>query len=154
MITLEAIKKDYPNSITSDMNEGRIKKWLEELPDDKKTVTPWNEEWHSHLVSYIGDDVIETDEPYPQCNYCVGGALQMALGKESNNVNTVSLSTIRGNFPSVDSLAETLQDQFKMPYGTAYNFADNIISKNDAGRFQEAWFLVEQAINWGRRFNA
>ena len=149
MITIEAIKKDYPNTITSDMNEGLIRKWLEELPDDKKTVTPWNDEWHSPLVSYIGDDVIETDEPYPQCNYCVGGALQMALGKESKNVNT-----IRGNFPSVDNLAETLQDQFKMPYGTAYNFADNIISKNDAGRFQEAWFLAGQAMNWGRRLNA
>jgi len=144
---LEPIKKDYPNSMTSDMNEGLIRKWLEELPDDKKTVTPWNDEWHSHLVSYIGDDVIETEELYPQCNYCVGGALQMALGKEVND-------TDRGNFPSVENLAQTLQYHFKMPYGTAYNFADNIISKNDAGRFQEAWFLVGQAMNWGSRLNA
>ena len=141
MITLEAIKKDYPNSITSDMNEGRIKKWLEELPDDKKTVTPWNEEWHSHLVSYIGDDVIETDEPYPQCNYCVGGAVQMAFGKEVNNTDW-------GNFPSVDSLTQTLQYQCKIPFKTAFTLADNIISKNDAGRFSEAWFLVEQALNF------
>lgn len=141
MITLETIKKEYPNSITSDKHEGLLRKWLEELPDDKKTVTPWNDEWHSHLVSYIGDDVIETEEPYPQCNYCVGGAVQMAFGKEVNNADG-------GNFPSVDSLTQTLQYQCKIPFKTAFTLADNIISKNDAGRFAEAWFLVNQALNF------
>ena len=79
--TLEDIQSAYPDAMTADMNEGLVRKWLEELPEYKKTITAWDGERHAHINTYIEDDVIETDEIYPQCNYCVGGALQMAFGE-------------------------------------------------------------------------
>ena len=112
--TLEDIQSAYPDAMTADMNEGLVRKWLEELPEYKKTVTSWDGERHAHINTYIEDDVIETDEFYPQCNYCVGGALQMAFGEtEPDDVD----SSRDGIFPASDVLADTLHYYCEIPYG-------------------------------------
>jgi len=114
MITVESIKNEYPNVITADANEGLIRVWLEELPADKKTITPWDDLRHFHVNSYVGDDVIETEEQYPQCNYCVGGALQMAFGEvEPSLVDDWTT----GVFPASELLADTLHYYCEIPYG-------------------------------------
>ena len=111
--TIESIKAEYPNPITADANEGLIRVWLEELPADKKNVIPWDNYFHSHINTYVGEDVIETDEFYPQCNYCIGGALQMAFGEtEPDNVD----DSRDGIFPGSDILADTLHYYCMIPY--------------------------------------
>jgi len=112
--TLESIKADYPDPITADANEGLVRKWLEGLPEYKKTVTSWDGVRHSHINTYIEDDVIETDEQYPQCNYCIGGALQMAFGETEPSDRDDSRD---GIFPASDLLADTLHYYCEIPYG-------------------------------------
>jgi len=111
--TLEDIQNAFPDAMTADMNEGLVRRWLEELPEYKKTVTAWDDGQFSHINSYVGDDVIETEEFYPQCNYCVGGALQMAFGEtEPDNVD----DSRDGIFPGSDILADTLHYYCMIPY--------------------------------------
>ena len=170
--TLESIKADFPNSITADANEGLVRKWLEELPADKKTVIPWDDERHSQINTYIQDDVIETDEQYPQCNYCVGGALQMAFGETEPSLRD---DWKEGVFPAVDVLADSLHYFCNIPYAgvddvcpfafghedkdcltrfptstdvTAYELADELTRANDRGDFDYAWSCVEVALNY------
>ena len=114
LLTIESIKANYPNPITADANEGLVRRWLEELPADKKTVVSWNKYAHSHINSYVGHDQIETDEQYPQCNYCVGGALQMAFGETEESLID---DRTAGIFPATDILADTLHYYCKIPYG-------------------------------------
>ena len=112
--TLEDIQNAFPDAMTADMNEGLVRRWLEELPEYKKTVTAWDDGQFSHINSYVGDDVIETEEFYPQCNYCVGGALQMAFGEtEFGDVDNPR----DGIFPASDILADTLHYYCEIPYG-------------------------------------
>ena len=169
--TLESIKADYPNSITADANEGLVRRWLEELPANKKTVIPWDDERHSKINTYIQDDVIETDERYPQCNYCVGGALQMAFGETEPSLRD---DWKEGVFPATDVLADTLHYFCKIPYAdgdepcsfsqheeqecflqssngmgaTAYELAEELTKANDRGDFNGAWSCVEFALDY------
>ena len=171
MTTLDSIKVDYPNPITADANEGLMRRWLEELPANKKTVTAWDAKRYSHINTYVGHDQIETDEEYPQCNYCVGGALQMALGEIEPHDDDAR----NGIFPSSDDLGDTLHYFCKIPYArtdtllsltchfyehkgqecvqssegmgeTAYELADEITRANDRGDFGYAWSCVEVAL--------
>ena len=175
--TVESIKEEYPNSITADSNEGLIRKWLENLPVDKKHVIPWDNYFHSHINTYVGEDVIETDELYPQCNYCIGGALQMAFGEtEQDDVD----DSRQGIFPATQDLANTLHYFCEIPYKTVlpsslrcpfpqhkgrdcvialseadddsvYALADKITRANDRGDFDEAWSYVEFVLKLGRK---
>ena len=111
--TVESIKEEYPNPITADANEGLIRRWLENLPADKKHVIPWDNYFHSHINTYVGEDVIETDELYPQCNYCIGGALQMAFGETEQDDVDYSRD---GIFPGSAVLADTLHYYCYIPY--------------------------------------
>lgn len=112
--TLEDIKRKYPDAMTADMNEGLVRKWLEELPAYQKTVIHWDDERHSQINTSIRDDIIETDEFYPQCNYCIGGALQMAFG-ETEFADRDDWK--EGVFPASDVLADTLHYFCEIPYG-------------------------------------
>lgn len=104
--TLEEIRKEYPNPMTSSDNGLLVDEWKDSLPEDKKTS------------SYIGDgidDEVETDELYTQCNYCVGGALQMALGETAPSM----IDDWRdGIFPRTGELATTLHYFFNFPYAS------------------------------------
>jgi len=132
--TIESIKADYPNPITADANEGFIRRWLEELPADKKTVIPWDNYFHSHINTYVGEDVIETDEFYPQCNYCVGGALQMAFGEtEPDNVD----DSRDGIFPGSDILADTLHYYCMIPYSGSSRLLQNLILEENVSKFSD-----------------
>jgi len=171
MTTLDEIKADYPNPITADANEGLVRVWLEELPADKKTVSKWDEQRYSHINSYVGHDQIATEEQYPQCNYCVGGALQMAFGETEPSLVD---EWMEGIFPATDVLADTLHYFCKIPYAgvdaicpfphhenkdcltrfptstdlTAYELADELTRANDRGDFDYAWSCVEVALNY------
>ena len=177
--TLEDIQSTYPDSMTADMNEGLVRKWLEELPEYKKTVTAWDDGQFSHINSYVGDDVIETDEEYPQCNYCIGGALQMALGEIESHDDDAR----NGIFPSSDDLGDTLHWFLNIPYKDespdvattnpcpfpdhkdkdcliqfpndvnegALELADKITPANDRGDFDLAWSYVEFVLKLGRK---
>jgi len=170
-LTIESIKAEYPNPMTADANEGLVRRWLEELPEYKKTVTAWDDGQFSHINSYVGDDVIETDEQYPQCNYCVGGALQMAFGETEPSLRD---DWKEGVFPGSDVLADTLHYFCNIPYAegdepcsfyqheeqecflqssngmgaTAYELADELTRANDRGDFDYAWSCVEVALNY------
>jgi len=127
--TLEDIQSAYPDAMTADMNEGLVRKWLEELPEYKKTVTAWDDGQFSHINSYVGDDVIETDEHYPQCNYCVGGALQMALGETEPSIRD---DWREGIFPSSDILADTIHYYCYIPYSGRDAESGNVLrDEND-----------------------
>ena len=104
------IKEQYPNPISTNTHVRAVREWEESLPDDKKVVHKIDRD------DYPSDmwlkDIIETDEVYPQCNYCVGGALELALGvKEEDRIDSEG-----GIFPSIYELAETIHRFFKIPY--------------------------------------
>lgn len=132
--TLESIKAEYPNPITADANEGLVRRWLEGLPEDKKTVSSWDGVRYSHINTYVGDDIIETDEFYPQCNYCIGGALQMAFGEtEPDNVD----DSRDGIFPGSDILADTLHYYCKIPYSGSSRLLQNLILEENVSKFSD-----------------
>ena len=123
--TVDEIKEKYPEPITANENSLRVDEWKDGLPEDKKTYT------------YIGDDIndaVETEEQYPHCNYCVGGAVQMAFGQmEPSFVDDWEL----GIFPRVMELAETLHYFCDIPYA----------SKNDdAESFEEFVFDMDKCL--------
>ena len=119
------------------------------------------------LNSWVGD------EEFPSCNYCVGGALQLALGEIEPHDDDAR----NGIFPSSDDLGDTLHYFCKIPYArtdtllsltchfyehkgqecvqssegmgeTAYELADEITRANDRGDFGYAWSCVEVALNY------
>jgi len=142
--TIEEIKSKYPDVMTADHN-------LELVDNHNKTVSVF--------------------DPYPNCNYCIGGALQMAFGETSPDVVP---DWRDGVFPAPEDLADTLHYFCKIPYGagedetlrkypcvvtehegqdcftnhgeTAYSLADEITRANDRGDFDYAWSCVELAL--------
>jgi len=137
--TLEGVKSKYPNIMSTKTNETLIKNWE--------------------------NDERDYDEPYPHCNYCIGGAIQMAFGQiEIGDVDTSVYED--GIFPSITDLAETLHYYCGIPYAlgqedycmfpqheiqtcvtkddsvdTAYELASDIIHSNDMEYFDDAWTL-------------
>ena len=72
-------------------------------------------------------------------HYCVGGALYRFLG---GNIG----------FPISHDLANTLRLANKnLSEGTATEYANTIISENDAGHFNDAWEALGYALSYGRR---
>lgn len=68
--------------------------------------------------------------------YCVGGALCMAVG-----VNT-------GGFPYPEKIAEALRcARPSMPRHVARDAASRILIANDKGRFEDAWKLLDAALD-------
>ena len=143
--TIEEIKSKYPNVMTAEQHQKLV-------------------DTHNLTVSVF--------DPYPNCNYCVGGALQMALGEtEPDNVDDLR----DGIFPASDILADTLHYYCEIPYGytdyatfsgdypcpfpqhkdkdcfvksgeTAFTLADEITRANDRGDFDYAWSCVEAIL--------
>jgi len=122
------------------------------------------------LNSWVGD------EEFPSCNYCVGGALQLALGEIEPHDDDAR----NGIFPSSDDLGDTLHLFLNIPYKyennlipfvanpchfyehngqdcvqssegmgeTAYELAEDITRANDRGDFDYAWSCVEVALKY------
>ena len=159
--TLEEIRKEYPNPMTVDNNSLLVDAWKDSLPEDKLYVVGKGEVWETE----------ETDEQYPHCNYCVGGALHMAFDVHFEEDREL------GSFPRVNELAETLHYFCNMPYASVHNdmieydcpfhpehenrkcfntddseqtaidLASAIIDANDSERYEEAWEYVGQALD-------
>ena len=111
--TLNQLKEKYPNTITATENDRYVMAWKEQLPDHQKIV---------HDVGEELKPIIETDEEYPQCNYCVGGALQMAFHiKQPHDIEDWAA----GLFPDVDELAETIHYVFRIPYANDDDVENN-----------------------------
>ena len=111
--TLEELKNNYPNSMSANDNNLLVEAWKDSLPEDKLYTFGDNEK-------EVSEDYKEsfTDEAYPQCNYCVGGALQMAFGvKEPSTIDNWQ----EGIFPSTSELAETLHYFCDIPYANTYS---------------------------------
>ena len=112
--TLSQLKEKYSDTITATENDKRVMAWKEQLPDHQKIV---------HDVGEELKPLIETDEEYPQCNYCVGGALQMAFDiKQPHDIEDWSA----GIFPDVDELAETIHYVFRIPYANDDDVENNV----------------------------
>ena len=122
--TVEEMKETYPNPMTNDNNSLLVDAWKDSLPEDKLYVVGKGEVWETE----------ETNEQYPQCNYCVGGALQMAFGQmEPSFVDDWEL----GIFPRVMELAETLQYFCDIP---------NASKNDDAESFEEFVFDMDKCL--------
>jgi len=68
--TLEGVKSKYPDIMSAQKNKTLIENWENDERDD--------------------------DELYPTCNYCIGGAIQMAFGQ-------IEIGDLCGNRPSTFS---------------------------------------------------
>ena len=147
--TVDEIKEKYPEPITANENSLRVDEWKDGLPEDKKTYT------------YIGDDIndaVETEEQYPHCNYCVGGAVQMAFGQmEPSFVDDWEL----GIFPRVMELAETLHYFCDIPYASknddaesfeefVFDMDENFMSTNDMSLGEMYWLKKIHFLNFIR----
>lgn len=66
--------------------------------------------------------------------YCVGGALCQFIG-------------LHQSFPMKEELQHVLRDEVGLSNGESYRYARRIISRNDMGKFDEAWAVLEEALN-------
>ena len=152
--TIEEIKSKYPDVMTADHNQ--------ELVD-------------MHITNGVDvhNTAVSVFDPYPNCSYCVGGALQLALGEVTLHDDDAR----NGVFPSSDDLGDTLHWYLHIPYKdefpdvattnpcqfsehegqdcvqssegigeTAYELAEAITRANDRGDFNLAWSCVELAL--------
>jgi len=142
--TIESLKSQYPDIMSAHKNQ------------------TLKENWENNEREY--------DEPYPHCNYCIGGAIQMAFGE----IKPLDDDALDGIFPSITALAETLHWFLDIPYAlgqegyctfprhkhrscvtqeymqkTAYVLAREIIRANDTEQLDLAWSLTEQALRGG-----
>ena len=158
--TIEEIKSKYPDIMTADHNQ--------ELVD-------------IHIANGVDihNTTVSVFDPYPDCNYCIGGALQMALGEIESHDDDAR----NGIFPSSDDLGDTLHWFLNIPYKDespdvattnpcpfpdhkdkdcliqfrndvnegALELADKITRANDRGDFDLAWSYVEFVLKLGRK---
>ncbi len=82
---------------------------------------------------------LQRKPPHQGGDCCVGGAMQLEI--EPNNARP---------FPGTTSLAETLRKKNpRLDYETSQRAACKIITANDAGKFEDAWQIVEDALCFG-----
>ena len=107
ILTVENIKSNYPNVMTATRNH--------------KLVTDWEENER------------EDDEAYDHCNYCIGGALQMALGE----IEPFDDDARNGIFPSSDDLGDTLHWFLNIPYKDEFpTYPPNVKKTNPCHFYQ------------------
>jgi len=155
--TLEEIKSKYPDVMTADHNQELVDIHIANGVD----------------IVDIHNTTVSVFDPYPDCNYCIGGALQMALGE----IEPYDDDARNGIFPSSDDLGDTLHWFLNIPYKdefpdvattnpchfyehkgqdcvqssegigeTAYELAEDITKANDRGDFNYAWSCIELAL--------
>ena len=129
----------------------------------KQTVDDIKSEYPNAMTALHNRDLEELGEDIT-CNYCVGGALQMAFGEIKRGDD----DALEGIFPATDVLADTLHYFCKIPYSktdalchfhndkdcftnhgeTAYALANEITRANDRGDLDYAWSCVEVALKY------
>ena len=141
----------------------------------KQTVEDIKSDYPDVMTALHNYDLIKSGADVT-CNYCVGGAVQLALGEMSLGDSGDGPG---GIFPGAEELADTLHYFCEIPYGeegvpplissgkypclfaqhkgqncftqsdeTAYALADKIRRANDRGDFDEAWSYVEVALDY------